>query len=127
MKFMKKRILRILFGALILVSAIITERYFRQIGVILYLVSYFLIGGDILFNAVRNILRGSVFDENFLMALATVGAMFISEYTEGIAVMLLYQIGEMFQDYAVDKSRKSIADLMNIRPDHANVKVDELW
>ena len=124
---MKKRILRILFGALILVSAIITERYFRQIGVILYLVSYFLIGGDILFNAVRNILRGSVFDENFLMALATVGAMFISEYTEGIAVMLLYQIGEMFQDYAVDKSRKSIADLMNIRPDHANVKVDELW
>jgi len=125
MKFMKKRILRILFGALILVSAIITERYFRQIGVILYLVSYFLIGGDILFNAVRNILRGSVFDENFLMALATVGAMFISEYTEGIAVMLLYQIGEMFQDYAVDKSRKSIADLMNIRPDHANVKVDD--
>ncbi|CRZ35433.1 Cd2+/Zn2+-exporting ATPase [Herbinix hemicellulosilytica] len=122
---MKKRILRILFGALILVSAIITERYFRQIGVILYLVSYFLIGGDILFNAVRNILRGSVFDENFLMALATVGAMFISEYTEGIAVMLLYQIGEMFQDYAVDKSRKSIADLMNIRPDHANVKVDD--
>jgi len=125
MKFMKKRILRILFGALILVSAIITERYFRQIGVILYLVSYFLIGGDILFNAVRNILRGSVFDENFLMALATVGAMFISEYTEGIAVMLLYQIGEMFQDYAVDKSRKSIADLMNIRPDHANVQVDD--
>lgn len=119
---MKKRILRILLGALFLLSAVLTERYSGPAGVALYLISYILVGGDILLEAVQNIIRGKIFDENFLMAVATIGAMFISEYTEGIAVMLLYQIGEIFQSYAVDKSRKSIADLMDIRPDYANVK-----
>ena len=85
------------------------------------LIAYFVIGYDVLWRAVRNIFRGQVFDENFLMTIATVGAFFIREYPEAIAVMLFYQIGEAFQEAAVDKSRKSIADLMNIRPDKANV------
>jgi Cd2+/Zn2+-exporting ATPase len=85
------------------------------------LIAYFVIGYDVLWRAIRNIFRGQVFDENFLMTIATVGAFFIREYPEAIAVMLFYQIGEAFQEAAVDKSRKSIADLMNIRPDKANV------
>lgn len=85
------------------------------------LIAYFAIGYDVLWRAIRNIFRGQVFDENFLMTIATVGAFFIREYPEAIAVMLFYQIGEAFQEAAVDKSRKSIADLMNIRPDKANV------
>lgn len=124
-KALNRRILRILSGALLLAFAIVTERYSETAGIVLYLTSYLLVGGDILVNAVRNIIRGNVFDENFLMAVATIGAMFISEYTEGIAVMLLYQIGEIFQSYAVDKSRKSIADLMDIRPDYTNVKKED--
>jgi Cd2+/Zn2+-exporting ATPase len=85
------------------------------------LIAYFVIGYDVLWRAIRNIFRGQVFDENFLMTIATVGAFFIREYPEAIAVMLFYQIGEAFQEAAVGKSRKSIADLMNIRPDKANV------
>ena len=88
---------------------------------IVALAAYFVIGYDVLWRAIRNIFRGQVFDENFLMTIATVGAFFIREYPEAIAVMLFYQIGEAFQEAAVDKSRKSIADLMNIRPDKANV------
>lgn len=125
---MKKSIIRILSSILFLIAAISTERYLGQanaVCVILYLVSYILAGGDVLLKAVRNIIRGRVFDENFLMTVATIGAMFISEYTEGIVVMLLYQIGELIQDYAVDKSRRSIAELMDIRPDYANVKTDD--
>ncbi|MEK6264498.1 MAG: heavy metal translocating P-type ATPase [Clostridium sp.] len=89
----------------------------------LFFISYLLIGGPVLFVAVRNILRGQVFDENFLMALATVGAFSIGEFAEGVGVMLFYQIGEFFQDVAVNKSRKSITALMDIRPDYANKKV----
>jgi len=122
---MNRRILRILSGAVFLVAAILVVKYSGSASVVLFLISYILVGGDILLKAVRNIFRGQVFDENFLMAVATIGAMFISEYTEGIAVMLLYQIGEIFQSYAVDKSRRSIADLMDIRPDYANVKSEE--
>lgn len=125
---MKKSIIRILSSILFLIAAISTERYLGQanaVCVILYLVSYILAGGDVLLKAVRNIIRGRVFDENFFMTVATIGAMFISEYTEGIVVMLLYQIGELIQDYAVDKSRRSIAELMDIRPDYANVKTDD--
>lgn len=85
------------------------------------LIAYFAIGYDVLWRAIRNIFRGQVFDENFLMTIATVGAFFIREYPEAIAVMLFYQVGEAFQEAAVDKSRKSIADLMNIRPDKTNV------
>ena len=87
-----------------------------------FLIPYAVIGWDILWKAVRNILRGQVFDENFLMALATLGAFCTGEYPEGVAVMLFYQVGELFQSYAVGKSRKSIAALMDIRPDYANVE-----
>jgi Cd2+/Zn2+-exporting ATPase len=83
--------------------------------------SYAIIGYDILWRAIRNILRGQVFDENFLMSIATVGAIAIGEYPEGVAVMLFYQVGEAFQSYAVAKSRRSIASLMDIRPDYANL------
>ncbi|MDC7287639.1 heavy metal translocating P-type ATPase [Blautia schinkii] len=86
-----------------------------------YLVCYAIIGWDIVWKAVRNILHGQVFDENFLMTVATIGAMCLGEYSEGVAVMLFYQVGELFQSYAVSKSRRSIAGLMDIRPDYANV------
>lgn len=88
----------------------------------LFIASYLIAGGDVLYKAVRNILHGRVFDENFLMAIATIGALCIGKYMEAVAVMLFYQVGELFQSYAVAKSRKSISDLMDIRPDHANVK-----
>lgn len=87
-----------------------------------YLVPYFIIGYDILRKAALNILHGQVFDENFLMTIATVGAFFTGEYSEGTAVMLFYQVGELFQSYAVNKSRRSIAELMDIRPDYANIE-----
>ena len=87
-----------------------------------FLTVYAIIGGDILLKAARNITRGQVFDENFLMSVATVGALCLGEYPEAVAVMLFYQIGELFQSYAVGKSRQSIAALMDIRPDYANVE-----
>lgn len=89
----------------------------------LYFISYLLVGGEVLLKSGRNILRGQVFDENFLMSVATIGAFAIGEFPEGVAVMLFYQIGEFFQDLAVNRSRKSIAALMDIRPDYANLKV----
>ena len=91
---------------------------------VLYLVPYLLIGWDVLWKAVRNIAHGQVFDENFLMAIATVGAFATGEYAEAVFVMLFYQVGELFQSYAVGKSRQSIASLMDIRPDYANVEQD---
>ena len=91
-------------------------------GLATYLVVYFAIGYDVLYRAARNIVHGQVFDENFLMCVATVGAFAIGEYPEAAAVMLFYQLGELFQDYAVGKSRKSIASLMDIRPDYANIE-----
>lgn len=87
----------------------------------IYLVAYIIVGYDIVLKAVRNIFKGKVFDENFLMTVATIGAFSIGEFPEAVAVMLFYQVGELFQDYAVDKSRKSVATLMDIRPDYANV------
>lgn len=89
---------------------------------ILYFVSYILIGGEVILRALKNISKGQVFDENFLMGIATVGAFAIRQYPEAVAVMLFYQVGEFFQDIAVNRSRKSISELMNIRPDFANVK-----
>ena len=94
------------------------------IEVVLYLIPYFVIGYDILKKAGKGILNKQVFDENFLMAVATVGAMLLGDFKEGVAVMLFYQIGELFQSCAVGKSRKNIAALMDIRPDYANVMVD---
>lgn len=91
---------------------------------ILYLIPYLVIGYDILRKAVKGILKGQVFDENFLMAIATIGAIGLKEFREGVAVMLFYQVGELFQSCAVGKSRKNIAALMDIRPDYANIMVD---
>nr|WP_305147758.1 heavy metal translocating P-type ATPase [Blautia producta] len=92
------------------------------LSIILFLAAYVVVGYEIIFKAVKNITHGEVFDENFLMTIATVGALIAGEYPEGVAVMLFYQVGELFQSYAVSKSRKSIAGLMDIRPDYANVK-----
>ncbi|MFL0246832.1 heavy metal translocating P-type ATPase [Candidatus Clostridium stratigraminis] len=92
---------------------------------LLYLISYLLIGGEVILKAVKNIRKGQVFDENFLMSIATIGAFTIGQYPEGVAVMLFYEVGELFQDMAVDHSRKSITALMDIRPDFANLKVNE--
>lgn len=99
--------------------------YFRQIRFVLFLIPYFTVGYDILRKAFKGILNRQVFDENFLMAVATIGAMALGEYTEAVAVMLFYQIGELFQSYAVGKSRRSITDLMDIRPDYANLETEE--
>ena len=88
---------------------------------VLYLIPYGIIGWDVLWRAIRNIKNGQVFDENFLMAVATVGAFGCGEYPEAVAVMLFYQVGELFQSYAVGKSRRSIAALMDIRPDSAKI------
>ena len=90
----------------------------------LYLIPYFVIGWDILYKAVRNIKNGQVFDENFLMAVATIGAFGVNEYSEAVAVMLFYQVGELFQSYAVNRSRQSISDLMDICPEYANIEED---
>jgi Cd2+/Zn2+-exporting ATPase len=90
---------------------------------IVFLIAYFFVGGSVIKEAVGNIGHGQIFDENFLMTLATVGAFFVGEYPEAVAVMLFYQVGEMFQDYAVNRSRKSIAELMDIRPDSANKRM----
>ncbi len=97
----------------------------RELELILFLASYLVVGGDIVYKALKNIVRGQVFDENFLMAIATVGAFVIGEYPEGVAVMLFYQVGELFQSIAVNRSRKSISALMDIRPDFANLKAGD--
>jgi Cd2+/Zn2+-exporting ATPase len=124
---MKKRLLRIIIAAVLFIAAAMLNLNTEWIRLGLYLVSYVIAGGDIVKGAFRNIVKGRVFDENFLMSIATIGAFLIGEYPEGVAVMLFYQVGELFQSYAVDKSRKSISGLMDIRPDHANVKKgDEL-
>lgn len=95
------------------------------VSVILFIISYILVGGEIVLTACRNITKGEVFDENFLMSIATIGALAIGEYPEAVAVMIFYQIGEIFQGYAVNHSRKSITSLMNIRADYANLVTDD--
>ena len=115
-----KENLRLIIGAIIFAIAIFLNKE-SIVAIVLFVVSYLLIGGNVVFTAVKNILRGEVFDENFLMTIATLGAFFIGEYPEGVAVMLFYEIGELFQSYAVNRSRKSITSLMNIRADYANV------
>ena len=119
----KKGLVRIGAGAVLLVAAYLLPVE-GWASLVAFLVPYAVVGWDVLWKAVRNILHGQVFDENFLMALATIGAFATGEYSEGVAVMLFYQVGELFQSYAVGKSRKSIASLMDIRPDYANVERD---
>ena len=101
-----------------------TEYSYGFLKLVMYLIPYFVIGWDILWKAVRNIGHGQVFDENFLMCVATIGALVLGEYSEAVGVMLFYQVGELFQSYAVGRSRRSIAQLMDIRPDVANVERD---
>ncbi len=122
----RKMLARILISAVLFAALQIAGPEGWQ-RIVLYLIPYAIIGWDVLWRAVRNIARGQVFDENFLMALATVGAFGCGEYPEGVAVMLFYQVGELFQTVAVNRSRRSIAQLMDIRPDHANVEQDGQW
>ena len=119
----KKVSLRIILAAALIIvfSVLPVEGVLRFI---LFMIPYLVIGYDILKKAIKGIINRQVFDENFLMAVATVGAIILGDYTEGVAVMLFYQIGELFQSYAVGKSRRNISDLMDIRPDYANVEVD---
>ena len=121
---MKKRGVKIIISAILFVLALVIPFSNELINNGLFIISYLVVGFEILKKAVRNIFRGKVFDENFLMAVATIGAFAIGEFPEAVAVMLFYQVGELFQSYAVDKSRKSIASLMDIRPDYANIEKD---
>ena len=116
---------KLLIGGVLFVLGIFVPKTLFIPKLVIFLVSYLVIGGDVLLSAFKNILNGQVFDENFLMAIATVGAFAIGEYPEGVAVMLFYQLGELFQGIAVNNSRKSIVSLMDIRPDYANIKVGE--
>lgn len=119
---MKRMVTRLIAGVIIAsLGYFLPLESFMEFGV--FLVAYLIVGGDIVLRAIKNIIRGQVFDEHFLMAIATVGAFAIGEYPEGVAVMLFYQVGELFQGMAVNRSRKSISSLMDIRPDYANVKI----
>lgn len=118
---MKKDVIKILIALALFLIAMVIKFENEWINNGIFIVSYIIVGFEILRKAVRNIFKGKVFDENFLMSIATLGAFAIGEFPEAVAVMLFYQVGELFQDYAVDKSRKSIASLMDIRPDYANI------
>lgn len=123
----KKVLYRILLSLVFMIGIMILTSYVSvnlYVEVVLYLIPYLIIGYDILRKAIKGILKRQVFDENFLMAVATVGAMCLGEFREGVAVMLFYQIGELFQSVAVGKSRRNIAALMDIRPDYANMMID---
>ena len=121
---MKKGLQKIIIGAVLFAVALLIPAEPAALKFAAYLVAYLVIGYKVLRKAWNNIKRGKIFDENFLMAVASLGAFVIGEYPEAVAVMLFYQIGELFEDYAVGKSRKSITDLMNIRPDYANLKIE---
>ena len=116
----KKELIKIILTVFLLITITILP-VIDMIKLILYIFTYLLIGYNVILKALRNIVSGQVFDENFLMTIATIGAFVTGENLEAVLVMLLYQIGELFQSYAVDKSRKSIVSLMDIRPDYANV------
>ena len=124
----QKQVLYRIIAAAVLLIALSVLCAFVEMGeylqAALYLIPYFVIGYDILKKAAKGILNRQVFDENFLMAVATVGAMLLGDFKEAVAVMLFYQIGELFQSVAVGKSRRNIAALMDIRPDYANVMAD---
>lgn len=121
---MKKKGIRIIIALVLFLGALIIDFNNQWINNIVYIIAYVIVGFEIVRKAIRNIIRGKVFDENFLMTVATIGAFGIGEFPEAVAVMLFYQVGELFQSYAVDKSRKSISNLMDIRPDFANVERD---
>ena len=119
----KRELIKILITIFLLIVITILP-VIDELKLILYIIAYLMVGYNVIKNALRNIFRGDLFDENFLMSIATMGAIITGEYLEAVLVMLLYQIGELFQSYAVGKSRKSITDLMDIRPDYANIERD---
>ena len=121
---MKKRLYLIIISAILYIIALTLKFENKWITNSIFIISYIIVGHKIVKKALKNIFRGKVFDENFLMSLATIGAFAIGEFPEAVAVMLFYQLGELFQDFSVDKSKKSIKALMNIRPDYANVNRD---
>ena len=123
-KVMKKDATKIIVALILYIFAMVIKFQNEWINNGILIISYVIVGFEVLIKAVKNIFKGKVFDENFLMSVATIGAFGIGEYPEAVAVMLFYQIGELFQSYAVDKSRKSIASLMDIRPDFANIYKD---
>ena len=118
---MKKKLYKIIISIILFAIALVIHFSNNWINNICFFVSYLIVGFEILKKAFRNITRGNVFDENFLMSVATIGAFAIGEFPEAVTVMLFYQIGELFQSYAVDKSRKSISSLMDLKSDFANV------
>ena len=121
---MKKKGIKIIVSLILFLIAMIINFDNELINKGIFIIAYIIVGLEIVRKALRNIFRGKVFDENFLMTVATIGAFGIGEFPEAVAVMLFYQVGELFQSYAVDKSRKSIASLMDIRPDYANIEKD---
>ena len=114
--------IKIVIAFILFIIALVINFPNEWINKVLYIIAYLIVGFEIVLEAIENIFKGKIFDENFLMSIATIGAFAIGEFPEAVAVMLFYQVGELFQSYAVDKSRKSIASLMDIRPDYANVK-----
>ena len=124
---MNRQFFKIIVSLLLVVISLLLKLDAELYNNILYVIAYIIVGYDIVIKALRNIFKGKIFDENFLMTVATIGAFCIREFPEAVAVMLFYQVGELFQSYAVDKSRKSVASLMDIRPDYANVyREDEI-
>ena len=122
---MRKKGIKIIVALVLYFIALMIKFPNEWINNTIYVVAYLTVGLEIVRKAFRNIIRGKVFDENFLMTVATIGAFGIGEFPEAVAVMLFYQVGELFQSYAVDKSRKSIASLMDIRPDFANIERED--
>lgn len=116
-----KQVLRFLFGIVLFVAALLIDKNLPVLAVTLFILAWLILGLDVIYKAVRRLVKGQLFDENFLMTIATVGALAIREYPEAVAVMLFYQLGEIFQDIAVNRSRASIKALTNLRPDHANL------
>ncbi len=114
--------IKIVIAFILFIIALVINFPNEWINKVLYIIAYLIVGFEIVLEAIENIFKGKIFDENFLMSIATIGAFAIGEFPEAVAVMLFYQVGELFQSYAVDKSRKSIVSLMDIRPDYANVK-----
>ena len=121
---MKERI-KIIIAFILFIFSLLVHFENVWINNIIYIISYLIVGGEVVLEAIKNIFKGEVFDECFLMSIATIGAFAIGQFPEAVTVMLFYEIGEQFQDYAVDKSRDSITNLMNIRPDYANVVRNE--
>ena len=121
----KINLIRIIAAIVLIVLSKLTEKTVPLFSLVLFAVSYLTVGYDILLRAWKGIRKGQALNENFMMAVATLGAIVLGEYTEGAAVMIFYQVGELFQSYAVGKSRRSISELMDIRPDYANLETED--